>query len=87
MCKLEGVVEGMKITDKGDLDVTYVSWGNMSQHRSREPDEWATCPLEFVHCDLAGAVDPKAKGWFQICIVICRCLLRSGYGVLSEAEK
>ena len=39
--------------------------GKMSQHRSREPDERATCPLELVHCDLAGPVDPTAKYGFR----------------------
>ena len=33
----------------------------MSQHRSREPDERATCLLELVHCDLGRPVDPTAK--------------------------
>ena len=49
-----GVVEGMKITDKGDFRCDVCVMGKMSQHRSREPDERATCPLELVHCDLAG---------------------------------
>ena len=46
------------------LDVKYVI-GKRSQHRSREPDERAICPLELVHCDLAGPVDLKAKDGFR----------------------
>ena len=65
VCKLEGVVEGMKITDKGDFRCDVCVMGKMSQHRSREPDERATCPLELVHCDLAGPVDPIAKDGFR----------------------
>ena len=61
MCKLEGVVEGIKITDKGDFRFDVCVMGKMSQHRSREPDERATCSLELVHCDLAGTVDPTVK--------------------------
>ena len=38
---------------------------NVTQHRSRESDERATCPLELVHCDLAGPVDPTAKDGFR----------------------
>ena len=47
VCKLEGVVEGMKITDKGDFRCDICVTGKMSQHRSRDPDERATCPLEL----------------------------------------
>ena len=65
MCKLEGVVEGMKITDTGYFRCDVCVMGKMSQHRSREPDERATYPLELVHCDLAGPVDPTAKDGFR----------------------
>ena len=37
----------------------------MCQHRSREPDQRAKGPLEFVHCDLAGPVEPAAKDGFK----------------------
>ena len=30
----------------------------MTEFRSRLPDEKAKLPLELVHCDLAGPVDP-----------------------------
>ena len=42
-----------------------MAMGKLSQHRSREPDERATCPLELVHSDLAGPVDPTAKDGFR----------------------
>ena len=53
--KLESVVKGMKIVDDKE----------MCQHRSREPDQRAKGPLEFVHCDLAGPVEPAAKDGFK----------------------
>ncbi len=33
----------------------------MYQIRNREPDQRAKAPLEFVHCDLAGPIEPTAK--------------------------
>ena len=63
--KLEGVVDGMKITGKDDFQCDVCVVGKMSQYRSREPDARATCPLELVHCDLAGPVDPVAKEGFR----------------------
>ena len=43
----------------------------MCQTRSRKPDERAKIPLEFVHCDLAGPIDPVARDGFKyaLCFV------------------
>ena len=37
----------------------------MCQTRNREPDQRASAPLEFVHCDLAGPIEPVAKDGFK----------------------
>ena len=37
----------------------------MCHIRNLEPDERAKAPLEFVHCDLAGPIDPIARGDFE----------------------
>ena len=46
--KLEGVVEGMKITSKGKPECGTCVQGKMSQYRNREPDRRATAPLQLV---------------------------------------
>ena len=43
----------------------YSTQGEMFQTRSREPDQRAKAPLEFVHCDLAGPIEPTAKDGFK----------------------
>ena len=63
--KLENVVKGMKISKKGAFDCEVCVRGKMVQHRNRDPDERAASPLELVHCDLAGPVDPVAKEGFR----------------------
>ena len=59
--KLEGVVEGMKITSKGKPECGTCVQGKMSQYQNREPDRRATAPLQLVHSDLAGPVTPVSK--------------------------
>ncbi|CAB4019984.1 myosin heavy fast skeletal muscle, partial [Paramuricea clavata] len=39
--------------------------GKMCQFRNRSPDERATAPLDFVHCDLAGPIDPVGRDGFK----------------------
>ena len=39
--------------------------GKMSLYRNWEPNKHATCPLELVHCDLAGPIDTTAKDGFR----------------------
>lgn len=66
---LERVVDGMKIgSGNVDLNCETCITGKMSQYRSREPDRRATKPLEFVHCDLAGPIEPVAKDGYRYCI-------------------
>ena len=59
--KLEGVVEGMKITSKDKPECGTCVQGKMSQYQNREPDRRATAPLQLVHSDLAGPVTPVSK--------------------------
>ena len=62
---VEKVVEGMKITGKRDFECGVCVEGKMTQYRCREPDKRATKPLDLVHADLAGPVDPMAKDGFR----------------------
>ena len=59
--KLENVVEGMKITTKGNPECDTCVQGKMSQYRNREPDSRATAPLQLVHSDLAGPITPESR--------------------------
>ena len=63
--KLEKVVEGMKITNKDDFDCSVCIKGKMTQTRSRKPDKRATAPLDFVHLDLEGPIDPPSEEGYR----------------------
>jgi hypothetical protein len=63
--KLEKVVKGMKITDHKEPECEVCIQGKMCQIRNREPDQKAQAPLQFVHCDLAGPIEPTAKDGFK----------------------
>ena len=69
--KLEKVVKGMKITDYREIDCEVCTQGKMCETRSRKPDQRAKAPLDFVHCDLAGPIEPAAKDGFKyaLCFV------------------
>jgi hypothetical protein len=59
------VVKGMKITDHKEPECEVCTPGKMCQTRSREPDQRAKAPLEFVHCDLVGPIEPTSKDGFK----------------------
>lgn len=59
--KLEGVVQGMKISDKSGFNCVVCAKGKMSEYRNRTADERAGRPLELVHSDLAGPVSPVSS--------------------------
>lgn len=66
--KLQDVVEGMQIKgkfDKSKLSCETCTKGKFVQSRNREPDSRAKAPLELIHTDLAGPVDPVAKDGFK----------------------
>ena len=50
----------MKITHKEKFDCDPCVLGKQVVHRNREADERATVPLELVHSDLAGPIEPAA---------------------------
>ena len=63
--KLEKVVKGMRITNYEEAECEVCTQGKMCQTRNRESDQRASAPLEFVHCDLAGPIEPVAKDGFK----------------------
>ena len=42
--------------------------GKLTQNRNRKPDARSTAPIELVHTDLAGPVDPAFKEGFRYCL-------------------
>jgi hypothetical protein len=63
--KLEGIVDGMQTTDKTKFDCDICTMGKMTQFRNRESDDRATAPLQLVHSDLTGMIQPVARDGFK----------------------
>ena len=66
--KLEDVVEGIEISDSSSgkpQDCNVCIEGIMTQSRNRNPDARATAPLQLVHTDLAGPIDPVSREGFR----------------------
>ena len=71
--KLKDVVEGMEIShcdssSSKPQDCNVCIKGKMTQSRNRNPDARATAPLELVHTDLAGPIDPVSREGFRYSI-------------------
>ena len=69
--KLEHVVDGMKVSYKISSkasDCSVCMLGNLTQNRNRKPDARVTAPLELLHTDLVGPVDPASKDGFKYCL-------------------
>ena len=66
--KLETVVDDMKIVSKKEFPCNTCILSKQVVPQSREPDERATTPLEFVHTDIAGPIEPMAKDGFRYAI-------------------
>ena len=63
--KLEGVVEGMRVTNYEEIECMLCTEGKMCQIRNKSPDERVKAALDFVHCDLAGPIDPTGRDGFK----------------------
>ena len=68
--KLERIVDGMKVTGKNEKpgDCSACLLGKMTQGRSRKPRARATVPLELVHTDLAGSIEPVSTEGFKYAV-------------------
>ncbi len=63
--RLEKVVDGMKVTDKMESHCSSCVVGKQTLNRSKNPDQRAKAPLEFVHSDITGPIEPAAKDGFR----------------------
>ena len=63
--KLEKLVSDMKITSKDKFDCETCTLSKQIVSHNKNADERSTTPLEFVHSDLAGPIEPMAKDKFR----------------------
>ncbi|KAK3779704.1 hypothetical protein RRG08_013659 [Elysia crispata] len=87
--KLENSVDGMIITDKSDFDCEVCALGKMTDNRSRKPDETAKQPLDVVHIDLAGPVEPEDTNGMKyslVCVDSCTNIT-SVYFIKQKSEQ
>lgn len=63
--KLQSVADGMKITSHVEVECKTCTAGKMNQVRNRNPDRRAKAPLDLVHSDLAGPINPVGKDGFS----------------------
>ena len=70
LVKLEGVVDGLKISDPNNKFFCDISCPGKLPHCAvnRKPDARALKPLDHVHSDLAGPISPVAKDGFEYAI-------------------
>ena len=66
--KLSGKVDGMKITSKETPHCSDCILGKMTKTTSKKSDPRAKSPIEFVHSDLCGGIDPVAKDGYKYAI-------------------
>ena len=68
--KLSGKVDGMKITSKETPHCSDCILGKMTKTTSKKSDPRAKSPIEFVHSDLCGGIDPVAKDGYNMPLVL-----------------
>ena len=67
--KLEGVAQGMNISDKSDFHCETCILAKQTNIPNPDADIRAIKPFELVHTDLAGPVDPVAKDGFRYAMI------------------
>ena len=60
LMKTETIVEGMKIGERLKFECETCVMGKQARTYNRNPDDRATQPMERVHSDLSGAVEPAS---------------------------
>ena len=62
--KLQGIVQGMVISDDSKSDHEICVLAKQVNARNKQLDVQATCSFELVHTDLVGPTDPVTKDTF-----------------------
>ena len=62
--KVEGVVEGVRVTNYEEIECMLCTKGNMCHMRNKTPDNTEKAPLDFIHCFLNGPIDPAGRYGF-----------------------
>lgn len=62
---LANVVDGMRVLNYEEVECKVCTEGKMCQFRNRSPDEKPLAFVDFVHCDLAGLVEPVGRDGFK----------------------
>ena len=65
LIKLEGVVQGMKIDKKSNFNCVTCVLGKQTKFINRNADTRASVPLELIHTDLCGPIEPIARDGFR----------------------
>ena len=63
--KLEGVVDGMRVTNYEEIECMLCTEGRMCQMRNKTPDKTEKARLDFVHCYVNGLIDPAGRDGFR----------------------
>ena len=63
--KLESLVDGMKIAEKGELSCTPCILGKHTNNINKSPSERAKSPLEMVSSDVCGPITPASPDGFR----------------------
>lgn len=68
--KLEGVVDGMKVKNRENksYECEVCVLGKMTNDRNKNPRVRSSVPLQLVHTDLAGPIDPMSSDGFRYAI-------------------
>ena len=85
----------MNITDKTSKICETCTLGKMTEFTSQLPDEKAKLPLELVHCDLAGPVDPVSIDGYRYALsftddysgLIMTYFLKQKSGTIESTKK
>ena len=58
---MANVIEGTKITGSTKIDCNVCTEGKFSKSKNKRADAKASAPLELVHTDLAGPIEPTSR--------------------------